>query len=167
MLNFVCRCLGGDTGVSGQGVCGSFLVHLRLDLSDRRARVSALQHAATRCSTATHCTHCNQHTAQSCNTLFWMFGLFCLTTGRSAYTATNCITLQNTLHLTDNGGVPCQIPHVCVSLQHSAPHCNTLQRTALHCTLQLEGCHGSHTRMCFTATHRNTQQHAATYCNIL
>jgi len=71
MLNFVCRCIGRDTGVSGQGVCGSFLVHLRLDLSDRRARVSALQHAATRCNTLQHAAALqrNAHIATHCSTL--------------------------------------------------------------------------------------------------
>jgi len=121
MLNSVCRCIGGDTGVSGQGFCGSFLVHLRLDLSDRRARVSALQHAATPCSTAAHCRH--QHTAQTCNALLWMFGLFCLTTGRSAHTEQ--IVLHCKTHCTSLTMEGCR-----VRIHTYEFHCNTLRHTA-------------------------------------
>jgi len=44
----------------------------------------------------------------------------------------------------------------CVTLQHTATHCNTEQHTVTHCnTLQQ------------TATHCNTLQHTATHCNAL
>ena len=54
----------------------------------------------------------------------------------------------------------------CNTLQHTATHCNTLQHTATHCnTLQ-------HTaKLCntlqYTATHCNTLQHTTTHCNTL
>ena len=78
-----------------------------------------LQHTATRCNTL-------QHTAAKCT--IWACTM-----------STRCSTLHHTASHYNN----C---NKCITLQHTATHCNTLQHTATHCY---------------------TLQHTATHCNKL
>jgi len=78
---------------------------------------------------------------------------------RMRYIATQCNTLQHTVHTATH----------CNTLQHTAPYCNTLHHTATHCNkLQHSAtlCNTLYTLQ-HTAPHCTTLHHTATHCNTL
>ena len=123
-------------------------------------------------------THCNsmQHNTTHCNIL--QLSLCCYCRLRAGpwivqHTATYCNTHSAT-YCNTHGNTHCN-PHMLLlsTLQHTATHCNTLQHTATHNTLQhtsfaTVACGqglGWRNTLQRTATHNNTLQLTATLCN--